>query len=661
MTDRVAEHSKAGTLVVFAGAGVSMPPPTCLPSWKAVNEIILDALADHIVVFTDDDFAKELGDALVATRDATTWFTPDYHAQLIEDEVGHDYFRVLQALDTEDRNACHDAIATLAASGCFAAIVTTNFDRLLERALDAAGVDHRVYFEPSDLDALPGTLAAGSGSLPVIKVHGSVESPASMVDTLRQRLMGRPAGLEQELVDLMAGNHVLFVGFSGADLSYDPEYLGLRRAAERNQGFTCLVRAGDEPVNMRALATSWGSGAQLVEGSLPDFLVDLLARLALPMTTSPATAVDRTPATAAHAQAWAESLGHMVTASIMAALLDSSGRGELAFELLKRTLRSSAPQRDMEAPGYASFNYQLGHRLLERGKFDYDVDWLQGRKVARQNNSGTWAYFPYTANDCYQCLNRSTTLLRGQVEMGLYETYWGHPQAGAEHIRQARQQSIDQRAIGTFIDACAALGVVYEILMQYADALDWLEKGHHLASQLGDEPRRARLCAELARFLSMKERHDEAQERVDEGLTITDRLNLQTTRLELLSAQGSVLIQQRRTAEALAVLTDSADGQRAAGHRPALTRTLIDVCYGHFQASDWTAMEAATDELIDLTDVYLGYQPLMCLMRSRFAVWVGLSDDAHHWFELTKTAAQAYENPGVLEEVTLLADEPKPT
>ena len=67
-------------------------------------------------------------------------------------------------------------------------------------------------------------------------------------------------------------------------------------------------------------------------------------------------------------------------------------------------------------------------------------------------------------------------------------------------------------------------------------------------------------------------------------------------------------------------------------------------------------METATDELIDLTDVYPGYQPLMCLMRARFAVWVGLSDDAHHWIELTKNAAQAYANPGVLEEVMILAE-----
>ena len=81
-----------------------------------------------------------------------------------------------------------------------------------------------------------------------------------MVDTMRQRLMGRPEGLERALIDLMAENHVLFAGFSGADLAHDPGYLGLRAAAERNQGFTCLVRPGDDPVQHAGAGRRVGAG-----------------------------------------------------------------------------------------------------------------------------------------------------------------------------------------------------------------------------------------------------------------------------------------------------------------------------------------------------------------------------------------------------------------
>ena len=186
--------------------------------------------------------------------------------------------------------------------------------------------------------------------------------------------------------------------------------------------------------------------------------------------------------------------------------------------------------------------------------------------------------------------------------------------------------------------------IVYEILMQYADGLEWLEIAHRYAATFGDEPRRARLCAELARFLSMKQRYDEAHERVQEGLVIADRLDLDITRLHLLSAQGSVLIEERRAEEALSVLDESVAGLRNAGWRPSLTRTLIDCCYGRLRTGDLTEMEALTDELFDLTEVYPGYRPLVDLMRARFAVWLD-RDDAPTWIDLTKQEGGALPEP----------------
>jgi predicted PurR-regulated permease PerM len=136
--DQVVVHARAGTLVVFAGAGMSMPPPTCLPGWNAVNEIVLGALADHLVVFTDEAFGADLRAKLVESRDTTSSFTPDYQAQLIEDECGLEYFRVLQALDTDARNRGHDAIASLAAGGLLALLVVVAAGALATSIADFA-------------------------------------------------------------------------------------------------------------------------------------------------------------------------------------------------------------------------------------------------------------------------------------------------------------------------------------------------------------------------------------------------------------------------------------------------------------------------------------------------------------------------------------------
>lgn len=80
-----------------------------------------------------------------ARRDETRFFAPDFQAQLIEDEIGPDYFRVWQSIETDISGPVHIGIAELASKGRLAAIITTNFDRLLEIALQDRGVAYRVF------------------------------------------------------------------------------------------------------------------------------------------------------------------------------------------------------------------------------------------------------------------------------------------------------------------------------------------------------------------------------------------------------------------------------------------------------------------------------------------------------------------------------------
>jgi NAD-dependent SIR2 family protein deacetylase len=166
--ETITTHARNDGLVVFAGAGISMPPPSSLPSWYLINEVVLESLARRLEPFAGRKFSEEVRQTLIATRnEKTRHFSPDYHAQIIEDECGPDYFRVLQALDAKEWNGCHSGIAALAKAGFIAAVVTTNFDRLLERALDAAGVRHRVYRKREEYE----TWRVGEDSLAIIKVY----------------------------------------------------------------------------------------------------------------------------------------------------------------------------------------------------------------------------------------------------------------------------------------------------------------------------------------------------------------------------------------------------------------------------------------------------------------------------------------------------------
>jgi hypothetical protein len=190
------------------------------------------------------------------------------------------YFRALQELNIEQRNASHDAIAALAAAGHVAALVTTNFDRLLERALDALMIPIRVYATTDDYRTLSTTIAAGDQTgIPVIKIHGSVHDAASLVDTLKQRRRGRGPPPREALAALLRRHYWLYLGFSASDLEYDPEYLGLRAAGDASPGFTFLHEPDRAPgKGALALQTAYGEKGRIVARLAGAALRDAAAR-----------------------------------------------------------------------------------------------------------------------------------------------------------------------------------------------------------------------------------------------------------------------------------------------------------------------------------------------------------------------------------------------
>src|SRR5262249_52497091 len=158
-----------------------------------LNRMILEALRHRVGAYLGP-FGAEL-DApfaqILERRDTEQVFAPDYQAQIMEEQVGTTYFRVLQSLDLTQRNWSHEAIAALAARGQLRAVATTTFDRLIETALTAQEVGFRTAIDAEGYRRLARRLAqTKSATLPVVKIHGSVEDVASLVDTLRQRLQG---------------------------------------------------------------------------------------------------------------------------------------------------------------------------------------------------------------------------------------------------------------------------------------------------------------------------------------------------------------------------------------------------------------------------------------------------------------------------------------
>jgi hypothetical protein len=137
-----------GAFVAFVGAGASALPPSKLPTWTGFNNLLLECLCERLNEYASNrQPTAEMLEAFRVLRDVTGFFAPDFQAQLMEEEVGADYFRVWQSLETDAYGPVHAGLAELAATGRMAAIITTNFDRLIETALRDRGQTFEVFHD----------------------------------------------------------------------------------------------------------------------------------------------------------------------------------------------------------------------------------------------------------------------------------------------------------------------------------------------------------------------------------------------------------------------------------------------------------------------------------------------------------------------------------
>jgi hypothetical protein len=152
----------------------------------------------------------------------------------------------------------------------------------------------------------------------------------------------------------------------------------------------------------------------------------------------------------------------------------------------------------------------------------------------------------------------------------------------------------------------------------------------------------------------MKQRYEEAHAKIGEGREIAGQLGLHAASYELLSAEGSLLVEERRPEEALQKLEAAAAGFRGLGYRPALLRCLIDVCYASYRLASQERLDAAIEELFPLAEKLPGYKPPVALMMVRFHFWSGDAERTRDWIANAKELCGRYENPGMIEELEII-------
>lgn len=219
---RIGQAAREGELALFMGAGVSIPAG--LPTWAG----LLEELAHERGIIIAGGFER-----LNAVD----------QAQFLHNRVDHLGEQVARIVNKATVPALGHVL--LASLGC-AEAVTTNYDRLYEKAV-------RMQRGRGNVATVLPWASPRPGKQWVLKLHGDVQTPDSIVLTRRQFVSfdseTRPAGAL--LQSLLVTRHVLFVGASMADdnvvrLAYEVDRF--RRAHGLKGGVGTLLDVDDDQV-----------------------------------------------------------------------------------------------------------------------------------------------------------------------------------------------------------------------------------------------------------------------------------------------------------------------------------------------------------------------------------------------------------------------------
>jgi hypothetical protein len=204
-------------------------------------------------------------------------------------------------------------------------------------------------------------------------------------------------------------------------------------------------------------------------------------------------------------------------------------------------------------------------------------------------------------------------------------------------------------------DIALASAVVYDIVQLFQGPAVQLAQCIAIAKEIGDEPRRAALCAHQARFLIYLKLFEEADAAICEADSIARRLDLRAVLLASNTVRGLWLAESGASTEKGMVLLkevvaaihaqdniplvtkiDLARPDDAPalikGRNPALCRVLLDLNGAAQIAGDVEVMNQTLDELDELltteTQAFVGYYPHYCLSYAQCLLLFGAEGDA---------------------------------
>ncbi len=207
--------------IIYCGAGISIPAPSCAPSWWTLTEEILES------------FFARIPDGWGLPKDLII-YDPDRQPEVIFENFANmldlRLYEIFKVLDLSEPNENHRIIAKLAKAGVLKACITTNFDIFIERALKEEGVNYVLLVDNPEYENFT-TQKSNSEKFVLCKIHGTISKPTSIVSVASAYKSSKGFSIPKAtLISFLLKTYpVLFLGYSG----WDFEHLNYRRFWDR--------------------------------------------------------------------------------------------------------------------------------------------------------------------------------------------------------------------------------------------------------------------------------------------------------------------------------------------------------------------------------------------------------------------------------------------
>jgi len=175
-----ARATRSGNATVLAGAGISMVPPSSLPSGDDLRDHVVRTLSKGTGV---EAIAKEL-----MHDQRYRNLLPERAFQRIFEAVGVEMHKAFSSLGTSRANVVHSFLSRVAGRGCV--VMTTNFDELIQQTDATAKVLH---------------------------LHGRLSDPTEMIIRIEQVGMGLLPNVSKSFQKATRGRILFIIGYSGRD------------------------------------------------------------------------------------------------------------------------------------------------------------------------------------------------------------------------------------------------------------------------------------------------------------------------------------------------------------------------------------------------------------------------------------------------------------